>query len=79
MRLMSGSGPFAPIFKGVWQSWQAAIDTKYRPRSTRDGSFDAFAEEPSHAVPMAAVSAMAATLADRARAPSRVLLYGYMT
>lgn len=26
MRLMSGSGPFAPIFKGVWQSWQPAID-----------------------------------------------------
>src|SRR6185503_15302651 len=32
--LMSGSGPFGPIFFGVWQSWQPAIVTRYLPRSS---------------------------------------------
>src|SRR6476661_7417069 len=27
-RALSGSGPFAPIFNGVWQSPQAIIDTR---------------------------------------------------
>jgi hypothetical protein len=34
MRDMSGSGPFGPIFTGVWQSWQAEVETMYLPRST---------------------------------------------
>src|SRR5262245_42416220 len=34
MRLMSGSGPFGPIFTGVWQSWHADVLTRYLPRST---------------------------------------------
>src|SRR4051812_17469822 len=34
MRSMSGSGPFGPIFVGVWQSLQADVDTMYFPRST---------------------------------------------
>src|SRR5581483_11063010 len=33
MRDMSGSGPFGPIFSGVWQSLQEAMVTKYLPRS----------------------------------------------
>ena len=31
-RLMSGSGPFGPIFQGVWQSLQPPIVTRYSPR-----------------------------------------------
>src|SRR5262245_65936086 len=34
MRLKSGSGPFSPIFSGVWQSLQPAIVTRYLPRAT---------------------------------------------
>jgi hypothetical protein len=30
---MSGSGPFAPIFIGVWQSLQDMIATRYLPRA----------------------------------------------
>src|ERR687897_104220 len=30
---MSGSGPFAPIFAGVWQSWQPMAVTRYLPRA----------------------------------------------
>lgn len=33
---MSRSGPFGPIFSGVWQSLQAPTVTKYFPRSMRD-------------------------------------------
>jgi len=29
---MSGAGPFGPIAHGVWQSWQADVDTMYLPR-----------------------------------------------
>jgi hypothetical protein len=32
---MSGSGPFGPIFAGVWQSWHPIDDTRYSPRLTR--------------------------------------------
>src|SRR5262245_13213513 len=35
MRVMSGSGPAAPIFQGVWQSLQPMSVTRYLPRSTR--------------------------------------------
>src|SRR4051812_30704164 len=35
LRDMSGSGPFAPIFSGVWQSWHPAALTRYSPRLTR--------------------------------------------
>jgi len=31
---MSGSGPFAPIVHGVWQSWQPEVVTRYSPRAT---------------------------------------------
>src|SRR6188768_156598 len=34
MRVMSGSGPCAPIFHGVWQSLQPMILTRYEPRAT---------------------------------------------
>jgi len=30
--VMSGSGPFGPIFSGVWQSWQPLVATRYSPR-----------------------------------------------
>ena len=30
---MSGSGPLAPIFQGVWQSLQPMVVTRYFPRS----------------------------------------------
>src|ERR1051326_7971672 len=33
-RETSGSGPFGPIFFGVWQSPQPMLWTRYRPRST---------------------------------------------
>src|SRR5678816_466330 len=33
-RSVSSSGPFAPIFFGVWQSWQPPKDTRYSPRLT---------------------------------------------
>ena len=36
MRVMSGSGPFGPIFNGVWQSLQPPAVTRYLPRSTGD-------------------------------------------
>src|SRR5688500_14211549 len=32
MRDMSGSGPFGPIFHGVWQSLQPMVLTRYSPR-----------------------------------------------
>src|SRR5689334_4025356 len=32
---MSGSGPFSPIFQGVWQSLHPAVLTMYLPRATR--------------------------------------------
>ena len=32
---MSGSGPFGPIFHGVWQSLQPPNETRYSPRTTR--------------------------------------------
>ena len=35
IRAMSGSGPFGPIFSGVWQSLQPPMVTRYLPRSTR--------------------------------------------
>src|SRR5688500_19306561 len=38
MRVMSGSGPFAPIFHGVWQSLQPPNDTRYSPRATPAGT-----------------------------------------
>src|SRR5687768_6757055 len=34
MRLMSGSGPFGPILKGVWQSLHPPTCTRNLPRST---------------------------------------------
>src|SRR3954469_14217831 len=37
MRLASGSGPFAPIFIGVWQSPQPPVVTRYSPRLTAAG------------------------------------------
>src|SRR5215510_13155563 len=33
---MSASGPFCPIFFGVWQSWQPPPITSFFPRSTWD-------------------------------------------
>ena len=39
-RDMSGSGPRAPIFQGVWQSWHAMISTRYLPRSMSAASVD---------------------------------------
>src|SRR5512140_2958584 len=36
MRVISGSGPFGPIFRGVWQSLQPTIVTRYFPRSARE-------------------------------------------
>jgi hypothetical protein len=33
MRVMSGSGPFGPIFIGVWQSLQDMMSTRYFPRA----------------------------------------------
>jgi hypothetical protein len=33
MRDMSGSGPFGPILKGVWQSLHDMMVTRYFPRS----------------------------------------------
>src|SRR4029450_11146116 len=36
MRLMSASGPFGPLFFGVWQSWQPPPMTNCLPRSTCD-------------------------------------------
>src|SRR4030095_15798869 len=33
MRVISGSGPFGPPLKGVWQSLQPPIVTRYLPRS----------------------------------------------
>src|SRR6187200_3599242 len=35
LRVMSGAGPFGPTFKGVWQSWQPAVETRCSPRRTR--------------------------------------------
>src|SRR5262245_7229545 len=34
-RAKSGSGPFAPILRGVWQSWQPPALTMYFPLATR--------------------------------------------
>src|SRR5690242_13090920 len=34
IRVMSFSGPFGPIFHGVWQSLQPRMVTRYLPRST---------------------------------------------
>src|SRR5436309_423890 len=34
-RDMSSSGPFGPIFHGVWQSLQPIVFTRFAPRSTR--------------------------------------------
>src|SRR5690242_18470670 len=34
-RVVSGSGPFGPIFIGVWQSPHATTVTRYLPRATR--------------------------------------------
>ena len=34
--LISGSGPFGPIFFGVWQSWQPPPTTSISPRSIGD-------------------------------------------
>ena len=31
---MSGRGPSAVIFHGVWQSWQPDVETMYLPRAT---------------------------------------------
>src|SRR4051794_5995580 len=33
LRVMSGSGPFGPIFTGVWQSSQPMAFTRYLPRA----------------------------------------------
>src|SRR5205823_5471074 len=33
IRDVSGSGPFGPIFNGVWQSLQLPIVTRYSPRA----------------------------------------------
>src|SRR5215813_5694019 len=43
-RAGSSSGPFGPIFLGVWQSPQARIETKYFPCSTffGEGAFALF-------------------------------------
>ena len=38
IRVMSGSGPFGPIFSGVWQSLQPPMVTRYWPRAIRAGS-----------------------------------------
>src|SRR5688572_33396022 len=35
---MSASGPFGPIFFGVWQSWQAPPRINRRPRSICDSA-----------------------------------------
>src|SRR5262249_2124187 len=53
-RVMSGSGPFSPIFQGVWQSLQPPPVTRYFPRGT--GGFAAFAA----GFPVAAAAAGAA-------------------
>ena len=34
---MSGRGPSAVIFHGVWQSWQPDVETMYLPRATALG------------------------------------------
>ena len=36
---MSGSGPVFPILKGVWQSLQAMIVTRYRPPPKLEGGW----------------------------------------
>src|SRR4029079_11936893 len=33
-RFMSGAGPSGPMTKGVWQSWQSPVVTRYSPRFT---------------------------------------------
>ena len=33
-RVMSGSGPFAPMIQGVWQSWHPEVSTRYLPMAT---------------------------------------------
>src|SRR5688572_13593077 len=57
MRLMSGSGPAAPIFHGVWQSLQTEVITRYLPRAT---------------LPAASVALAASTKATPARAANAV-------
>src|SRR5438045_2122739 len=47
-RVMSGSGPFAPILNGVWQSLQPITLTRYLPRSIRFVAADALM--PDHSV-----------------------------
>src|SRR5689334_2323180 len=37
MRVISGSGPLGPSLKGVWQSLQPPIVTRYLPRATLSG------------------------------------------
>ena len=62
IRDMSGSGPLAPIFKGVWQSLQPPTVTRYLPRSTRAWVAAADAPPVHAAVPRVATNAPAATL-----------------
>ena len=37
-RFMSGLGPFGPVTRGVWQSWQRPVVTRYSPRFTCAGA-----------------------------------------
>ena len=58
---MSISGPFGPIFQGVWQSWHPMMSTRYLPRraeaaSGREGGTLAVASTP---VRMTALAKMA--------------------
>src|SRR5689334_13428380 len=50
--VISCSGPWAPIFQGVWQSLQLAIVTRYFPRSIGDiEAVDAFVLSPAPGAP----------------------------
>src|SRR5512140_480878 len=54
MRVMLGSGPFGPIFHGVWQSLQPPRVTRYLPRST--GLAACCADDPWQLAVMAAAA-----------------------
>src|SRR5689334_3387656 len=69
MRLISGSGPFFPIFIGVWQSWQPEVLTKCRPKATSSAGVRAWAAAGSGACTLV-TDAGAAEAAPAGAAPA---------
>ena len=58
IRVISGSGPFSPIFQGVWQSLQPEVVTRYLPRASLSavGSFVPWARAGNAMATVAAIA-----------------------